>query len=368
VLDNQVIVWGGFFALIITLLALDLGVFQRKAHEIHVKEALKWTVFWIGVGLSFTIVIWLEYPASPAAGELGRNEAVGYYLAGYITEKVLSVDNLFVFVILFSFFGVKSKDQHHVLFWGILGALVMRGLFIFIGIAAIEAYEPVLYIFGFLLIYTAIKMATSSDEEFDPSESRFYKFLKHFIPLSEKEHNGKFFIHENGKRVATCLFLCLLMVEMTDVLFAIDSVPAVFGVFEAGVTPDTFIVYTSNVFAILGLRALFFVIAGGIKSFTYLKPALIIVLAFIGVKMLIAGPWLHLYTVTGEISLAIVIIILGIGVGASVAKARSAKDGGPAHQLVENPHPERHFPAEGCSCGRLEGHDASCKEHPDNKE
>ncbi|MDO9537089.1 MAG: TerC/Alx family metal homeostasis membrane protein, partial [Thermoplasmata archaeon] len=260
------LMWTGFFILISILLALDLGVFQRKAHTIHMREAIKWSIFWIAIGVSFSIVIFFEYPAELAAdaapGALNRTDAVAAYLTGYVLEKMLSVDNLFIFVILFSFFGVKSKDQHHVLFWGIIGALVMRGIFIFAGTTVIHAYEPVLYLFGGLLIYTAIKMTVMGDQEFSPSDSRVYKMLKQVFPLTEDAHDGKFFHRVNGKRVGTCLLLCLIMVELTDVLFAIDSVPAVLGI-----TTDMFIVYTSNVFAILGLRALYFVVAGGMHSF-----------------------------------------------------------------------------------------------------
>ncbi|MFH0816929.1 MAG: TerC family protein [Methanobacteriota archaeon] len=353
---SQTLMWAGFFALIAILLALDLGVFQRKAHTIHMKEAVKWTVFWIAIGISFSIVIWLEYPATATGDGLNRTDAVAAYLTGYVLEKMLSVDNLFVFVILFSFFGVKSKDQHHVLFWGIMGALVMRGIFIFAGTAAIHAYEPVLYFFGGLLIYTAIKMAAMGDHEFDPSESRLYKFMKRILPFSEDAHDGKFFHKVNGRRLGTCLLLCLAMVELTDVLFAIDSVPAVLGI-----TSDTFIVYTSNVFAILGLRALYFVVAGGLQSFKYLKPALVVVLAFIGIKMILAGPpvlgitWMPIYEVPILMSLAVVVGILGIAIIASVAGKKK-------------PEPELHVTlGEGCPCGRQEEHAPHCSSHPDNK-
>ncbi len=341
------LMWTGFFILIAILLAMDLGVFQRKAHTIHMREAIKWSIFWIAIGVSFSVVIFFEYPetlpADAAAGSLNRSDAVAAYLTGYVLEKMLSVDNLFVFVILFSFFGVKNKDQHHVLFWGIMGALVMRGIFIFVGATAIHAYEPVMYFFGGLLIYTAVKMAVMGDQEFKPSESRVYKLLKRVLPFTEDAHDGKFFHMVNGRRMATCLMLCLIMVELTDVLFAIDSVPAVLGI-----TTDTFIVYTSNVFAILGLRALYFVVAGGMQSFRYLKPALVIVLAFIGLKMILAGPWWHIYEVPILMSLVVVMGILGIGIAASVmGKKREVK----VPDVV---------PGEGCSCGHPEEHGLDC--------
>ena len=348
------LMWTGFFILITILLALDLGVFQRKAHTIHMKEAIKWSIFWIAIGILFSVVIFLEYPAvlqaDAAPGALNRNDAVAAYLTGYVLEKMLSIDNLFVFVILFSFFGVKNKDQHHVLFWGIMGALVMRGIFIFAGTTVIHAYEPVMYFFGGLLIYTALKMAVMGDQEFEPSESRVYKMLKKVLPFTEDAHDGKFFHNVNGKKMATCLFLCLIMVELTDVLFAIDSVPAVLGI-----TTDTFIVYTSNVFAILGLRALYFVVAGGLRSFKYLKPGLVIVLAFIGIKMILAGPWMHIYEVPIFMSLGIVLGILGIAVLASVVSNK--KEIPPIHV----------HEGEGCPCSHPEENEAECKVGKEDK-
>ncbi|MBI5000004.1 MAG: TerC/Alx family metal homeostasis membrane protein [Euryarchaeota archaeon] len=337
-MDAIILVWLGFFALVATLLALDLGVFHRKSHEIKMREAIGWTVFWIAVGLSFTAVVYFLYPeAKPAAPTpdnpemYDRWEAIAAYLGGYIMEKMLSVDNLFIFVILFSFFGVKAKDQHHVLFWGILGALVMRGLFIFIGVAAIEKWEWILFFFGGLLIYSAARMAYTGDAEFNPAESRTYRFLRRILPFSDKPHEGKFFIRGNGRRMGTCLLLCLFMVEMTDILFAIDSVPAVIGIAR-----DRFIIYTSNVFAILGLRSLYFVIAGGLQSFKYLKPGLVLILGFIGAKMILGGPSIPLIEQMGgphfpliEISvyasLSVVIIILGVAVAASAVSARRAR-------------------------------------------
>lgn len=342
------LMWSGFFILIAVLLSLDLGVFQRKAHTIHMKEAIKWSIFWIAIGLSFSVVIFLEYPTTlptdAAPDALNRNDAVAAYLTGYVLEKMLSVDNLFVFVILFAFFGVKNKDQHHVLFWGIMGALVMRGIFIFAGTTAIHEYEPVMYFFGGLLIYTAVKMAVMGDQEFDPSESRVYKLMKRVLPFTENAHDGKFFHKVNGKTLGTCLLLCLIMVELTDVLFAIDSVPAVLGI-----TSDTFIVYTSNVFAILGLRALYFVVAGGLKSFKYLKPGLVVVLAFIGLKMILAGPWWHIYEVPILMSLGIVVGILGLAILASVLDKKEEKP--------LEPHVQ---PGEGCPCGHPEEHMPEC--------
>jgi tellurite resistance protein TerC len=344
---SSALMWSGFLILIAFLLALDLAVFNRKAHEVKMGEAIKWSAFWIGIGLLFTLVIYFEYPATlpadAAPGSLNRSEAVAAYITGYVLEKMLSIDNLFVFVILFSFFGVKAKDQHHVLFWGIMGALVMRGLFIFLGTEAIHRYEWTMYVFGGLLLYTAIKMAVMGEQEFNPSESRVYKFLKRVLPFTEAAHDGKFFHRHDGKRKATCLLLCLLMVEMTDVMFAIDSVPAVMGI-----TTDRFIIYTSNVFAILGLRALYFVVAGGLHSLRYLKPALVVVLAFIGVKMILAGPWMDIYHISVYMSLAITMSILGIAI---IASFLAPKEKEPDIHVV---------PGQGCGCGDPDEH-ATCR-------
>jgi tellurite resistance protein TerC len=319
-MDIHIIFWVLFFCVVFILLALDLGVFHRKAHAISIKEALKWSVFWISIGLSFSVVIYFIYLTNPTETTPDAKSAVEMYLTGFVLEKMLSVDNLFVFVILLSFFGVKPKDQHHVLFWGILGALIMRGIFIFTGTAAMHAWAPTLYIFGGLLIFTAARMALMEEHEFNPKESRMYRWLKHVLPLSHKHHEGKFFTREKGVLLGTSLLLCLVMVELTDVLFALDSVPAVLGI-----TSDTFIVYTSNVFAILGLRALYFVIAGGVMALKYLKPALVIVLAFIGVKMMISGPYWHLYEIPVIYSLLIVVLILGVGVLVSIISNRGEK-------------------------------------------
>jgi tellurite resistance protein TerC len=309
--------WAGFLGIVFLFLAIDLGVLNRKAHAVKMKEAVKWTIMWITLGLSFTVVVYYLYLTHPTGGQAAANEAVQTYLTGFVLEKALSVDNLFVFVVLMTFFSVKPEHQHRVLFYGILGALIMRGIFIFAGTAAIEAYEPTLYFFGGLLVYTALKMAFMGEEEFNPADSRIYRFLKRLLPLTSAPHGGHFFHKEGGRRLGTSLLLCLFMVEMTDVLFALDSVPAVLGI-----TQDRFIVYTSNVFAILGLRALYFVIVGGLSTLRFLKPALVVVLLFIGVKMIIGGPHidgtpLPIYHVDVTWSLLIVMGILGTAVLAS---------------------------------------------------
>ena len=270
--------WILFYILVFIMLLIDLKSFGKKGqHEVSVSEALKMTVVWIGVSLVFCGGIYLFYPAAP-------QEKAMEFLAGYLIEKSLSMDNLFVFLMLFSFFGVQRKYQHEVLFWGIFGALVLRSIFIFAGTAMIAQFEWILGLFGLFLIYTGIKMFShNDDEQVDPSKNIFVKLFKKFFPVTDQMHEGKFFIIENGKRLATPLFIALLVIETTDVAFAVDSIPAVFSV-----SRDPFIVLTSNIFAILGLRALYFALAAVAKYFTYLKYGLGIILSFVGVKMLLA--------------------------------------------------------------------------------
>ena len=270
--------WILFYILVLVMLLIDLKSFGKKGqHEVGVSEALKMTAVWIGVSLVFCGGIYLWYPAD-------SHEKAMEFLAGYLIEKSLSMDNLFVFLMLFSFFGVKSKYQHEVLFWGIFGALVLRSVFIFAGTAMISQFEWILGLFGIFLVYTGIKMFGHKDEEqVDPSKNIFVKLFKKFFPVTDQMHEDKFFIIESGKRLATPLFITLLVIETTDVAFAVDSIPAVFSV-----SRDPFIVLTSNIFAILGLRALYFALAAVAKYFTYLKYGLGIILSFVGIKMLLA--------------------------------------------------------------------------------
>ena len=270
--------WILFYVLVLIMLAIDLKSFGRKGqHEVSVSEALKMTAVWIGVSLIFCGGIWLYE----------GNEKAMEFLAGYLIEKSLSMDNLFVFLMLFSFFGIQRKYQHEVLFWGIFGALVLRSIFIFAGTAIIHQFEWILGVFGAFLIYTGIKMFNHQDnEQVDPSKNIFVRLFKKFFPVTDQMHDDKFFITENGKRLATPLFIALLVIETTDVAFAVDSIPAVFSV-----SRDPFIVLTSNVFAILGLRALYFALAAVAKYFTYLKYGLGIILSFVGIKMLLEVIW-----------------------------------------------------------------------------
>ena len=297
--------WILFYALVIVMLYADLKLFGRKGqHEVSISEALKMTAVWIGVSLLFCGGIWF-YEGIDKAEE---------FLAGYLIEKSLSMDNLFVFLMLFSFFGIQRKYQHEVLFWGIFGALVLRSIFIFAGAAMVQQFEWILGIFGVFLIYTGIKMFSHKDDEsVDPSKNIFVKLFKKFFPVTDQMHEDKFFIIEQGKRLATPLFIALLVIETTDVAFAVDSIPAVFSV-----SRDPFIVLTSNIFAILGLRALYFALAAIAKYFAYLKYGLGIILSFVGVKMLLeVSPEPFHYEVKTPISLLIIFGVLVLSMLAS---------------------------------------------------
>lgn len=271
-------VWILFYVLVFIMLLIDLKSFGKQGqHEVSVSEALKMTAVWIGVSLLFCVGIEFFYPGD-------SHEKAMEFLAGYLIEKSLSMDNLFVFLMLFSFFGIQRKYQHEVLFWGIFGALVLRSVFIFAGTAMIQRFEWILGLFGIFLIYTGFKMfGHQDDENVDPSKNIFVKLFKRFFPVTDQMHEDRFFIVEQGRRMATPLFIALLVIETTDVAFAVDSIPAVFSV-----SRDPFIVLTSNIFAILGLRALYFALAAVAKYFTYLKYGLGIILSFVGIKMLLA--------------------------------------------------------------------------------
>ena len=313
VISMPVWAWILFYVLVLVMLVIDLKSFGKKGqHEVSVTEALKMTAVWIVVSLIFCGGIWL-YEGDEKAME---------FLAGYLIEKSLSMDNLFVFLMLFSFFGVQRKYQHEVLFWGIFGALVLRSIFIFAGTAIINQFEWILGVFGVFLIYTGIKMfGHQDDENVDPSKNIFVKLFKKFFPVTDQMHDDKFFITENGKRLATPLFIALLVIETTDVAFAVDSIPAVFSV-----SRDPFIVLTSNVFAILGLRALYFALAAVAKYFTYLKYGLGIILSFVGIKMLLEVIW-HIEVPT-PLSLVFIfgILVLSMGLSYIISKHQSHGD------------------------------------------
>ena len=270
--------WIIFYALVLIMLVADLKMFGRKGeHEVNVNEALRMTAVWIGVSLLFCAGIYFFYPGD-------SHEMALEFLAGYLIEKSLSMDNLFVFLMLFSFFGIERKYQHEVLFWGIFGALVLRSIFIFAGAAMVERFEWVLGLFGLFLLYTGVKMFRHDDsEQSNPSQNIIVRWFRKVYPVTDRMHGDRFFVIENERRMATPLFVALLVIETTDVAFAVDSIPAVFSV-----SRDPFIVLTSNIFAILGLRALYFALAAVAKYFTYLKYGLGIILIFVGVKMLLA--------------------------------------------------------------------------------
>ena len=270
--------WIMFYAAVLLMLVIDLRMFGRKGqHEVNIGEALRMTGVWIAVSLLFCVGIYLFYPVEP-------HEKAMEFMAGYLIEKSLSMDNLFVFLMLFSFFGVERKYQHEVLFWGIFGALVLRSIFIFAGAAMVERFEWVLGLFGLFLLYTGGKMFSHDDDQMtDPSRNIIVCWFRRLYPVTDGMRDGRFFVIENGRRMATPLFVTLLVIETTDVAFAVDSIPAVFSV-----SRDPFIVLTSNIFAILGLRALYFALAAVAKYFKLLKYGLGVILIFVGVKMLLA--------------------------------------------------------------------------------
>ena len=285
--EIHVTLWVAFWIIVLALLAVDLFLFNRKAHKVSIREALIWSLVWIGLSLLFCGAICFT---------LGSEAALDY-LTGYLIEKSLSVDNLFVFLVLFTYFGVESRYQHRVLFWGVFGAIVLRTIMIVAGAALVSRFAWLMYVFGGFLVFTGIKLALGHGEQVDPSRNLAVRIAKRLLPMTEDFHGQRFFVRLDGRWVATPMLLVLVTVEFSDVLFAVDSIPAIFGI-----TTDVFIVLTSNLFAILGLRALYFLLAGVMDKFAYLQYGLALVLSFIGVKMLIAK-WIHIPT---PVSLAVV--------------------------------------------------------------
>jgi tellurite resistance protein TerC len=306
---DQIWVWVGFNAFVLVMLALDLGVFHRKAHVVSFKESIAWTVIWVALALAFNAGIW-HFSGSQKALE---------FFTGYLIEKSLSVDNVFVFALLFSYFAVPSKYQHKVLFWGILGALIMRAVMIGAGAALITRFTWVIYIFGAFLILTGIKMIVKREAEIHPERNPVVRWFKKLMPVTSDYREDRFFVKEGGRRWATPLFVVLLLVEFSDLIFAVDSIPAIFAV-----TTDPFIVYTSNVFAILGLRSLYFALAGVMDKFHYLKVGLGVVLAFVGVKMLLAHTAWKIPTL---LSLGMVVGILAASIVISLLRPKSSVPG-----------------------------------------
>jgi tellurite resistance protein TerC len=305
-MEGQILWWVAFAVIVVVLLVLDMKVFHRKAHVIKVKESLLWTAFWIALSLLFCLGIYLWR---------GHGDALEF-LTCYLIEKSLSVDNLFVFLMIFSYFAVPSIYQHKVLYWGIIGAIIMRLAFIEAGVTLLEKFDWVFYIFGAFLIITAFRMAFQKDKEIDPEKNVVLRLFRRFVPVTGDYEKDRFFVKRAGRYIATPLFIVVLVVETTDVVFALDSIPAAFGI-----TLDPFIVYTSNIFAILGLRSLYFALAGVMRLFHYLHYGLVVVLIFVGVKMLIAD----FYKMPIEIALGTVVGVLLISVIASIIWPRKDK-------------------------------------------
>ncbi len=291
------VLWIGFSVLVLLLLALDLGVVHRKAHVVHVREALAWTGVWIALALVFDLGVWWWF---------GSERALEF-LTGYVIEKALSVDNIFVFMVVFSVFGVPPKLQHRVLYWGILGALVLRGIFVFLGAVLLQRFHWIAYGFGAFLVWTGLKLLLHREAEVEPEKNWLFRLFRRVVPSVKDYRGGRFTVIEGGKRYATPLLLVLVAIEASDIAFAVDSIPAIFAV-----TTDPFIIYTSNIFALLGLRALYFALADVIGKFRFLKVGLSLVLVFVGAKMLLAG----VYKIPIPISLGVIAALL---VGAVVA-------------------------------------------------
>jgi len=293
--------WIGFTLFVLAMLALDLGVFHRKAHVVGVREALVWTAVWIALALLFNVGVYVWFGAERALE----------FLTGYVIEKALSVDNIFVFLVVFAVFAVPAALQHRVLVWGILGALIMRALFIVLGAALLQRFHWVIYLFGAFLVFTGIKLLVQRAGEVHPERNPLFRLFRRCVPSVQDYRGGHFIVMEGGKRYATPLLLVLVAIEATDLVFAVDSIPAIFAV-----TMDPFIVYTSNIFAILGLRALYFALAGMMEKFHYLKVGLSLVLAFVGVKMLLVG----VYKIPILVSLGVIVALLAGAVVASLLR------------------------------------------------
>lgn len=311
--------WIGFLLFILVMLALDLGVFRRRNHVVSFREALAWSGLWVALALIFNLGIWQV--AGPQKGL--------EFLTGYLIEKSLSVDNVFVFALIFSYFGVPARYQHKVLFWGVLGALVMRAIMIATGVALIQSFAWVIYIFGGFLILTGIRMVLRSDETIHLERNPMVRWIKKVIPVTPDYRGDRFIVMEKGVRMATPLFVVLLVVEFSDLIFAVDSIPAIFAV-----TTDPFIIYTSNVFAILGLRSLYFVLAGVIHKFVYLKTGLGCVLVFVGIKMLLGHTEWKIPT---GMALGVVAGILAVSILASLIRQTRLRKSSPSTQATPEP-------------------------------
>jgi tellurite resistance protein TerC len=331
------LVWIGFLVFILIMVLLDLGVFHRRAHTVSVREAVGWTAVWVALALVFNVFVYYLYEKSPGGWsslpthQLSGRDAATQFFTGYVLEKSLSMDNIFVIAMIFSYFGVPLKNQHRLLFWGIMGAVVLRGVMIALGAALIERFEWIIYVFGGLLLVSAVKMMLTDEEEFDPEKNFVVRAVRRLYPVTPEIGSGRFFVRMDGQWMATPLFLALVLIETSDVLFAVDSIPAVFAV-----TRDPFLVFTSNIFAILGLRSMYFVLAGFMHQFRYLKTSLVFVLAYVGVKMLVS----HHYPIPNLVSLAFIAGILIVGVLASLlaSSRRPGPDNDPAGPAAADPN------------------------------
>ena len=299
--------WAVFALFVAILLAMDLGIFHRKPHAMSFKEAAGWSMFWVGLALAFNLFMWLRF--GPQAG--------AEFMAGYLIEKALSVDNVFVFLVLFSAFSVPAAFQHRLLFWGVIGAIVLRAIFVFAGVAALEAFHWLIWVFAAILFFTGVKLLKSTGHDMHPEQNPMFKLFQRIVPSTPKWHGPAFWIRENGRWLATPMLTVLVLIEITDLVFAIDSIPAIFAI-----TRDPFIVLTSNVFAILGLRALTFCLSGLLDRLVYLRPALAYVLMFVAIKMGVAE-W---YKLPIAVSLGIVAGILGVGVVLSLVRTPKGGD------------------------------------------
>lgn len=305
-MHHSALLWGGFGLFILGMLALDLGVFHRKAHAVRVKEALTWSAVWIALALLFNAGIWIWMGHEPAMK----------FLAGYLLEKSLSVDNLFVFLLIFSYFRVPAQYQHKILFWGIVGALIMRSIFIFAGITLVSHFHWLFYLLGAFLVFTGIKLAFEKDKEIHPEKNPILRLFCRFFPVTKEMEGSKFFVKRNERLYATPLLIVLLVVETTDVIFAVDSVPAILAI-----TLDPFIVFSSNVFAILGLRALYFALSGIMQMFHHLHYGLSLILVFVGVKMLIAD----FFKIPIGYALGFIAVVLAVSVATSIRWPQAPK-------------------------------------------
>jgi tellurite resistance protein TerC len=296
--SGRIFLWIGFNLFVLALLAIDLGVFHRKAHSVSIKEATAWSIVWVSLAMIFNLGIYFTW---------GEEKALEFF-TGYVIEKSLSVDNLFVFLMIFQYFSTPAEYQHRVLFWGILGALVLRAIFIAAGSALLTQFHWMIYVFGAFLVFTGIKMFLQGDEKLEPNRNPVVRLFERWVPMTREYHGQRFMIRINGQTRATLLLLVLIVIETTDVIFAVDSIPAIFAV-----TQDSFIVYTSNVFDNLGLRALYFMLAGVMQMFVYLKFGLSLVLCFVGAKMLLSD----IYKIPIGASLAVIGTVLLLSIVAS---------------------------------------------------